>query len=522
MVHGASPDPGDQPLPKLVVLGSGWGATALIKELEPGGYATTVISPENYFLFTPLLPEATVGSVESRSLMENMRKICRRARARFVEAEAYDIHVDDKMVEVVSRSGEHFLVPYDKLVVAVGAGNASLGVPGVGEHTRYLKTIRDAKRIRSDIMNLFETAALPTTPPDDKKRLLSFVVAGGGPTGIEFAAELYDFLNDDLIHYFPELINDYVSVTIIQSGDHILNTFSEAVSEYAERSMKANKMQIVTNARVTEVTADTLTYKLKNPQPGQDPVVTIPSGLCLWSTGIAMRDITRKLNARLHDQEHLRALQVNSRLQLLGKCKDQIYAIGDCATIETPKLTEWVRDRFAASGKTAFNRQEFGAIVQSLIDEYPSSRTYYEKLDTLFEKYDADQSGTLDLQEILTMSRALGQRMTSLPATAQVATQQGQYLARKLNRLADASVDQHSKLETASEKPFKYNHMGSLSYVGGNAAVADVYGFSGGGLGAYVLWKSVYFSEQVSARTRALLAFDWIKHIIFGRDISRY
>lgn len=110
--------------PRLVILGSGWGSVALLKTLNPEDYHITVVSPVNYFLFTPMLPSATVGTLELRSLVEPMRGIIHRARGHFLRAEAVDVELSERLLEVsqTDASGEnkHFYLPYDKLVIGVG------------------------------------------------------------------------------------------------------------------------------------------------------------------------------------------------------------------------------------------------------------------------------------------------------------------------------------------------------------------------------------------------------------------
>ena len=110
--------------PKLVVLGSGWGSVALLKTLNPDDYHVTVVSPANYFLFTPMLPSATVGTLELRSLAEPMRRIVQRAKGHFLKAEAVDVDLSEQLLEVKQTDHEgkecHFYLPYDKLVLGVG------------------------------------------------------------------------------------------------------------------------------------------------------------------------------------------------------------------------------------------------------------------------------------------------------------------------------------------------------------------------------------------------------------------
>jgi NADH:ubiquinone reductase (H+-translocating) len=110
--------------PKLVILGTGWGSVALLKTLNAGDYHVTVVSPVNHFLFTPMLPSATVGTLELRSLVEPVRRIVQRVRGHFLQASAESIDFSEKLVEVsqVDSEGQkvHFYLPYDKLVVGVG------------------------------------------------------------------------------------------------------------------------------------------------------------------------------------------------------------------------------------------------------------------------------------------------------------------------------------------------------------------------------------------------------------------
>lgn len=110
--------------PKLVILGSGWGSVALLKTLNPEDYHVTVVSPVNYFLFTPMLPSATVGTLELRSLVEPVRRIVQRVRGHFLRAEAVGVEMSERLLEVAQEdaSGEkkHFYLPYDKLVIGVG------------------------------------------------------------------------------------------------------------------------------------------------------------------------------------------------------------------------------------------------------------------------------------------------------------------------------------------------------------------------------------------------------------------
>jgi len=518
--------------PKLVILGTGWGSVALLKQLNPKEYHVTVISPSNTFLFTPMLPSATVGTLELRSLVEPVRKIVRRVHGHFLKAKAEDVEFSEKLVEcsAVDAHGneQRFYVPYDKLVVGVGSVTNPHGVSGL-EYCHFLKDISDARTIRNAIIRNLETACLPTTDDEERRRLLSFVVCGGGPTGVEFAAELFDMLNEDLCKLFPRLLRNEISVHVIQSRSHILNTYDEALSQYAEQRFAHDSIDIQTNSRVKEVKSDRILFSQKD-EAGKVITKEIPMGFCLWSTGVAQTDFCKRLAAKLDGQNNKHALETDTHLRLSGSPLGDVYAMGDCATVQnnvSDHIVNFLRTTAWEKGKDPEKLQisyaDWRGIAKRVKQRFPQAANHLRRLDKLFEQYDTDKSGTLDFGELRELLHQIDSKLTSLPATAQRANQQGQYLGRKFNKIAQAApgmalndVD-YGDIDDAVYKAFEYHHLGSLAYVG-NAAIFDYngYGLSGGLLAVY-LWRGAYFAQSVSFRTRALLAMDWTKRALFGR-----
>jgi NADH:ubiquinone reductase (H+-translocating) len=158
------------------------------------------------------------------------------------------------------------------------------GVPGLA-NCHFLKDIHDARSIRNTVIRNLEHACLPTTSDEERRRLLSFVVCGGGPTGVEFAAELYDMLNEDLNHIFPKILRCEISVHLVQSRGHILNTYDEALSKFAEAQFDRDHINVYTNARVKEVQPDRVVFSEKD-KDGKIITKELPMGFCLWSTGV--------------------------------------------------------------------------------------------------------------------------------------------------------------------------------------------------------------------------------------------
>ncbi|KAK4692762.1 NADH:quinone reductase (non-electrogenic), partial [Phenoliferia sp. Uapishka_3] len=492
---------------KLVIVGGGWGAVGVLKHLDPNLWHVTVVSPENYFLFHPLLPSATVGTVEVRSLVEPLRKIISRVSGHFLQAKAVDLDMSNRLLEVESATGaENFYVPYDRLIIACGSVNSTHGVPGL-EHCFQLKTVADAQAIRRRVMDNLEKAALPSTEEEERKRLLSFVVCGGGPTGVEFAAELYDMVNEDVLDFWanevsieqmPKILRDQISVHIIQSRDHILNTYSEKISEYAEKKFARNDIDTILNARVKRVTDDTVVYTHKDAE-GKTVEETVQSGFTLWSTGIAganallslhtaMNPFSEKIASLLPNQYHKHALEVDSHLRVIGAPLGTVYALGDCATVETrlvDHLLEMV-ERCDLNKDGVIEEDEFEMMMKIVDRKFPTAQVHVDKIRDVFEKY-ANKENTLDLNALAELFLDVSKRMTALPATAQVANQQGVYLGKKFSKVAKSGHEVamlngvYDDPDDLLFKPFKYKHMGSLAYIG-NSAVFDIdnWSFAGG------------------------------------------
>lgn len=522
--------------PRLVILGTGWGSIALLKNLNPGDYHVTVVSPTNYFLFTPMLPSATVGTLGLRSLVEPVRRIIDRVNGHFLKASATDVEFSEKLVEVsqVDQDGnkKNFYLPYDKLVIGVGCVTNPHGVKGL-QNCNFLKTIDDARQIKNKVLENMELACLPTTTDQERRRLLSFVICGGGPTGVEFAAELFDLLNEDLLHSFPRIVRNEISVHIIQSRTHILNTYDEALSKYAEGRFARDGVEVLTNARVKEVQKDKVLFT--QVEDGKTIVKEIPTAFCLWSTGVSRAEICETLSNKLEGQNNKHALETDSHLRLIGAPLGDVYAIGDCSTVQNNvaeniirflRTIAWEKGRDPEKVHLTFS--DWRDVAKKVKKRFPQASSHLRRVDRLFEVYDIDHSGTLDYGELSELLHQIDTKLTSLPATAQRANQQGVYLGTKLTKIASslpglkANQIDYGDLDEAVYRAFKYQHLGSLAYIS-NAAIFDFGGLSfSGGVIAMYLWRSIYFAESVSFRTRCMLAMDWGKRALFGRDLMSF
>jgi Pyridine nucleotide-disulphide oxidoreductase len=183
-------------LQRVVVLGCGWAGFQLALNIADAKAQLTVISPRNHFIFTPLLPSASVGTLECRCIQEPVRTILG-SNGRYLQAKARTLDYERKRVVCESIDNAVFELEYDKLVIAVGVKTNTFGIDSVaiGAKTSdcifFLKQLEHARAIRSNIIDSFEKASIPTISEPERRRLLSFLVVGGGPTSCEFAAELH-------------------------------------------------------------------------------------------------------------------------------------------------------------------------------------------------------------------------------------------------------------------------------------------------------------------------------------------
>lgn len=438
--------------------GTGWGSISLLKKLDTENYNVIVVSPRNFFLFTPLLPSCTTGYIEHRSIMEPIRNILRHKKAtvRYYEAEATKIDAANKKIYIKDNSdvkGESINseIDFDMLVVGVGAENATFGIPGVREHSCFLKEVGDAQRIRKQIMDCVETAMFKDQSEEEMRRLLHMVVVGGGPTGVEFAGELQDFFENDLLKWIPG-IKDYFRVTLVEALPNVLPMFSKQLIDYTESSFKQDHIDIRTKTMVKKVTDKSIDAQITLPD-GTKQVETIPYGLLVWATGNAVRPVVKDLMAQIPAQkDERRGLKVNEYLVVKGT--ENIWAIGDCA--------------IANYAPTAQVAAQEGAFLARLFNTMAKTDEIEQELAALSE----------------TQASAAADKRNAV--LAEINERQ-----RQLRRIKQVG-------------PFSYSHQGSLAYIGGERAVADVSWFAGniasGGTMTYLFWKSAYLSMCFSSK----------------------
>ena len=275
-----------------------------------------------------------MGTLEFRCITEPIRSIAKNINYH----QAYCTSVDFSKKSLKLRSAlelqskdepKMFTLDYDKLVIASGAISNTFGVPGVNANAFFLKDINDARRIRYRVLECFEHSMQPGTSEADKRRLLHFAIVGGGPTGVEFAAELYDFLRDDMSRIYPSLF-EYVRVTVYDVGSRILSSFDEKLGKFAADRFAREGIRIETGTGVSCVARHSITLTTGK---------TVPVGMIVWATGLAPSEFITNLSCE-RDTRSGRIL-TDEKLRLIGTemdVYDNVYALGDCALVRETNL----------------------------------------------------------------------------------------------------------------------------------------------------------------------------------------
>ncbi|CAL9065704.1 unnamed protein product [Musa banksii] len=525
------------PKKKVVVLGTGWAGTTFVRNVDSSLYDVQVISPRNYFAFTPLLPSVTCGTVEPRSIVEPIRKIIRKkgGEIKFWEAECFKIDPDNKKVHCRTNIGTNlegngeFLVDYDYLVIAVGARVNTFNTSGVVQHCHFLKEVEDAQKIRKSVIDSFERAILPDLDEEERKRTLHFVIVGGGPTGVEFAAELHDFISEDLAKLYPTVCN-LVKISVIEHGGHILTMFDKRIGKFAEEKFRRDGIELRTGYRVVKVSDNIITMEDK-----LHVETSVSYGMAVWSAGVGARPIILDFMKQI-GQGNRRALATDEWLRV-REC-DGVYAIGDCATMSQRKVMEDILEIFKFADKDnsgTLTVKEINDALEDICIRYPQVELYLKsnQMSNIVDLIKASkgdvgkESVELDIEEFKNALADVDSEVKNLPATAQVvAAQQGNYLASCFNRMKHCEKKPEGPLRIRELgrhrfRPFRYKHLGQFAPLGGEQTAAQLPGdWISIGHSSQWLWYSVYASKQVSWRTRALVISDWTRRFIHGRDSS--
>jgi len=318
----------------IIILGSGFAGVEVLKKLQKRfkndeKVEITLVSRDNFVLFTPMLPEVASGMIETRHIVTPIRSFC--SKADFYEANIESIDFKNKQVIIRHPIGkqsepstwDQHTLKYDYLVIALGSETRFFGMTEVEKHSFTMKSIDDAIAVRNHILSILEQASLEKENRHLIKSLLTFIVVGGGFNGVETVGELNDFVRETIRTYYKDIYMSDVRVILVSATDKILEQVDGKLGDWALQKLKQKGVEFIMSRHV--VGATSTSAKL-------DDGMVIPCYTIVWAAGVTPTDLVASLSCE-HDKRH--AVLVNNCLEVLGH-EGEVYSLGDCASITNP------------------------------------------------------------------------------------------------------------------------------------------------------------------------------------------
>lgn len=318
---------------RVVILGGGFAGVFTAKYLTKligrrRDVEVELLNDENYFVFQPLLPEVAAGGISPTHVVNPIRELAPGAKFRLCKVRSIDFST--RRVLVSQGEGLDLVgVPYDYLVFCLGKVTSFASMPGVAEHALPLKNLSDAFRLRNHVLRCLELAAIESDT-ERRRALLSFVVAGGGFSGVETVGELWELVTRSL-HYFPDIARDEVSFSLIHSQARILPEMPEKLGEAARRVLEKRGVALVLGARVRAASPDRVHLGDGRALPTRTFVCTVGNATNPIVSH-AIRD--GGFEEAQNGGRGIGAFATDETLRCRGKAL--YFAVGDCAGVPNP------------------------------------------------------------------------------------------------------------------------------------------------------------------------------------------
>lgn len=308
-----------KPSHEVVIIGGGFGGLYAAKALANTNVNVTLIDKRNFHLFQPLLYQVATGTLSPADISAPLRSVFSKSKNTKVLLGEVN-NIDPKAQKVIM--GDE-VIPYDTLIVATGANHSYFGKDNWKEFAPGLKTVEDAIEMRRRIFSAFE-AAEKETDPVKRRAFLTFVLVGGGPTGVELAGAIAELAYKTLQEDFRNINTSETRVLLLQGGDRILPHIAPELSQAAAAALQKLGVVIHTNTRVTNIENDIVTFK----QDGE--LIEISSKTILWAAGVQGSALGRILAERTDVEcDHAGRVIVEPNLTIKGY--KNIFVIGDLA-----------------------------------------------------------------------------------------------------------------------------------------------------------------------------------------------
>lgn len=300
--------------PRIVIVGGGFGGIKIGQLFAKENVEVTIIDRHNFHLFQPLLYQVSTSVLETGEIAYPIRSFFRNNKnVNLYMAKARG--VDQERNVVITNHGE---IPYDYLVLAAGATTNFFGMKSVEEHSFGMKTLQEAVHIRNHVIHEFERAEKPYRTPEDRKKRMTFVVVGGGPTGIEEAGALAELIEIQKKEFHILDFND-VSIKLIEATPRVLPMLPDDLQAHAVKVLQKKGVEVMLNTQVVDYDGDVLTLKSG---------VKIPTTTVIWAAGVRAVDMMKNCGGECARDGRI---WVEENLMVRGAVNKNVFAIGDCA-----------------------------------------------------------------------------------------------------------------------------------------------------------------------------------------------
>ena len=315
------------PRHRVVILGSGFGGLFAAQALRDADVDVTLISRTSHHLFQPLLYQVATGILSEGGIAPSTREILRRQRnVHVLLGLVEDVDVETREVRWRHHDEER-ATPYDSLVVALGAGQNYFGNDHFAPFAPGMKTIDDALELRARIFQAFELAELEPDPAT-RQQLLTFVVVGAGPTGVEMAGQIRELASRTLRGQFRTYDPATARVVLVDGMAQVLPPFGERLGRKTKESLERSGVEVVLNAMVRDVDAESVTYERADGER-----VRLPSACKVWAAGVQGNPLGALLAGKTGAEvDRAGRVRVQPDLSLPGH--PEVFVIGDLAAVE--------------------------------------------------------------------------------------------------------------------------------------------------------------------------------------------
>jgi NADH dehydrogenase len=310
---------------KVLIVGAGFGGFTTAKKLaeqlndqEREDVGIMVIARQNFFTFWPMVASIVSSDTEAHNVAQPLRRSLITAGASYRRAEVKEVDTENKTLKAEGRPDGELELPYDQLVLALGGEPNFFGIPGTEEYALTMRGVQDAERVRNRVIERFEEVTLMDGEeiPDSK---LTFVVIGGGATGVETASELWTLVHQVLAPDYPNIDPYQVRIFLLEAMDHILPELDTAPRRAARARLANQRIEVRTEALAEEITADRVVLQ------GGDEIMTEN---VIWTAGNRPNAAIYDLDFPIDEQN---GIKVDEYLRVEGY--SDVWALGDCAAI---------------------------------------------------------------------------------------------------------------------------------------------------------------------------------------------